>query len=109
MTISRLVASNIFMTFAWYGHLRFKKAPILLVNLVSWGIARFDYLLQVPANRIGHGTFSAASLKTIQKVITRLTFAEFSTLSLKEPPSWNHAAGFCFIGLGAWFIFHKWS
>jgi uncharacterized protein (DUF486 family) len=109
MTIGLLLASNIFMTFAWYGHLRFKEAPILTVILVSWGIAFFEYLLQVPANRIGHGTFSAAELKTIQEVITLLTFAVFSTLYLKEPLSWNHAVGFCFIGLGAWFIFHKWS
>ena len=109
VTIGLLLASNIFMTFAWYGHLRFKAAPLLLVILVSWGIAFFEYLLQVPANRIGHSSFSAAELKTIQEVITLLTFAVFSTLYLKEPLGWNHAAGFGFIALGAWFIFHKWS
>ena len=109
LTIGLLLASNIFMTFAWYGHLRFKEAPILTVILVSWGIALFEYMLQVPANRIGHGTFSAAQLKTIQEVITLITFAVFSTLYLKEPLSWNHALGFAFIALGAWFIFHKWT
>ena len=77
--------------------------------MVSWGIALFEYILMVPANRMGHGTFSADELKTIQEVITLLTFAVFSTLYLKEPLSWNHLAGFAFIGLGAWFIFHKWS
>ena len=109
LTIGLLLASNVFMTFAWYGHLRFKAAPLIVVILVSWGIAFFEYLLQVPANRIGHGTFSAAQLKTIQEVITLLTFAAFSALYLKEPLSWNHAVGFAFIALGAWFIFHKWG
>ncbi len=109
LTIGLLVASNVFMTFAWYGHLRFKAAPLVTVILVSWGIAFFEYVLQVPANRIGHGTFSAAQLKTIQEVITLITFAVFSTLYLKEPLGWNHAIGFCFIALGAWFIFHKWA
>jgi uncharacterized protein (DUF486 family) len=109
VTIGLLIASNVFMTFAWYGHLRFKEAPLPTVIMVSWGIALFEYILMVPANRMGHGTFSAAELKTIQEVITLLTFAVFSTLYLKEPLSWNHLAGFAFIGLGAWFIFHKWS
>lgn len=109
LTVGLLIASNVFMTFAWYGHLRFKSAPLLTVILVSWGIALFEYALQVPANRIGHGTFSAAELKTIQEVITLLTFAIFSTLYLREPLGWNHALGFAFIGLGAWFIFHKWT
>lgn len=108
-TIGLLLASNIFMTFAWYGHLKFKAAPLYLVILVSWGIAFFEYVLQVPANRIGHGTFSAAQLKTIQEVITLIVFAVFSTLYLKEPLGWNHALGFAFIALGAFFIFHKWS
>jgi uncharacterized protein len=109
LTIGLLIASNVFMTFAWYGHLRFKEAPLPAVILISWGIALFEYVLMVPANRIGHGTFSAAELKTIQEVITLLTFAVFSTLYLKEPLGWNHALGFGFIGLGAWFIFHKWA
>ena len=109
LTIGLLLASNIFMTFAWYGHLRFKAAPLYLVILISWGIAFFEYVLQVPANRYGHGTFNAAQLKTIQEVITLSVFAVFSVLYLKEPLGWNHALGFAFIALGAFFIFHKWS
>jgi uncharacterized protein (DUF486 family) len=108
LTILLLIASNVFMTFAWYGHLRFKAAPLAIVIAVSWGIALFEYMLQVPANRIGYGYFSAAQLKTIQEVITLITFAVFSTLYLKEPIGWNHALGFAFIALGAYFIFHKW-
>jgi uncharacterized protein (DUF486 family) len=96
------------MTFAWYGHLRFKAAPLVIVIAVSWGIAFFEYVLQVPANRIGYGYFSAAQLKTIQEVITLITFAVFSTLYLKEPIGWNHAIGFGLIALGAYFIFRKW-
>lgn len=108
-TIGLLLASNIFMTFAWYGHLKFKTAPLVTVILISWGIAFFEYLLQVPANRIGHGHFNAAELKTIQEVITLSVFAVFSVLYLKEPLSWNHLVGFAFIGAGAFFIFHKWA
>jgi hypothetical protein len=109
VTIGLLLLSNIFMTFAWYGHLRFKAAPLLLVILVSWGIAFFEYLLQVPANRIGHGRFSAAELKTIQEVLTLTVFAAFSVLYLREPLTWNHLVGFGFVALGAFFIFHRWS
>ena len=109
VTIGLLLASNLFMTFAWYGHLKFKAAPLYLVILVSWGIAFFEYLLQVPANRIGHGHFSAAELKTIQEVITLVVFAGFSVLYLREPLHWNHLVGFGFIALGAFFIFHKWG
>ena len=108
LTIGLLLASNIFMTFAWYGHLKFKAAPLYAVILISWGIAFFEYLLQVPANRIGHSHFSAAELKTIQEVITLLVFAVFSVFFLKEPLSWNHLVGFAFITCGAFFIFHKW-
>lgn len=108
ITIGLLVMSNIFMTFAWYGHLKFKTAPLLTVIVISWGIAFFEYLLQVPANRIGHGIFSAAELKTIQEVITLVVFAIFSVTFLKEPLSWNHLLGFGCIALGAFFIFHKW-
>jgi len=107
LTIGLLIASNVFMTFAWYGHLKYKAAPLFIVILVSWGIAFFEYLLQVPANRIGHGTFSAAELKTIQEVITLSVFAVFSVLYLKEPLSWNHLIGFSFIAVGAFFIFNK--
>jgi uncharacterized protein (DUF486 family) len=109
LTIGLLLVSNIFMTFAWYGHLKFKDTPLLTVILVSWGIALFEYMLQVPANRIGHGHFSAAELNTIQEVITLSVFAIFSVLYLKEPLAWNHLLGFAFIGLGAFFIFHKWA
>ena len=108
ITIGLLLASNIFMTFAWYGHLKFKTAPLVTVIAISWGIALFEYILQVPANRIGHSHFSAAELKTIQEVITLSVFAVFSVLYLKEPLSWNHAVGFGFIAAGAFFIFHKW-
>lgn len=107
-TIGLLLISNIFMTFAWYGHLKFKSSAIYTVILVSWLIAFFEYCFQVPANRIGHGYFSAAELKTIQEVITLLVFAIFSIFYLNEPLNWNHAVGFLLITLGAFFIFHKW-
>lgn len=109
ITIGLLVASNVFMTVAWYGHLKYKAASLLVVILASWGIALFEYLLQVPANRIGHGYFSAAELKTIQEVITLVVFAVFSVTYLKESLGWNHAVGFALIALGAFFIFHKWA
>lgn len=100
-----LLASNVFMTVAWYGHLKFKSAPLLAVILVSWGIAFFEYCLAVPANRIGHEVYSAAELKTIQEVITLVVFAVFSVVVLKEQLSWNHAIGFALIAAGAFFIF----
>ncbi len=106
-TIGLLIASNLFMTLAWYGHLKYKTSPLWIVIMASWGIAFFEYCLQVPANRYGHGYFSAAELKTIQEVITLLVFAGFSVLYLGEPLTWRHAAGFCLIALGAAFIFHK--
>jgi uncharacterized protein (DUF486 family) len=109
ITIGLLIASNIFMTFAWYGHLKYKSASLVLVILASWLIALPEYALQVPANRIGHGHFSAAELKTMQEVITLTVFAVFSVFYLKEPLTWNHAIGFAFIALGAFFIFHKWG
>ena len=109
VTIGLLVASNLFMTLAWYGHLRFKTAPLLAVILVSWGIAFFEYVLQVPANRIGHGHFSAAQLKTIQEVISLTVFAGFSWLYLGERLGWQHAVGFALICAGAWFVFHDWG
>jgi hypothetical protein len=109
VTIGLLIASNVFMTFAWYGHLKHKSAALVTVILVSWGIAFFEYCLMVPANRIGHGHFSAAELKTIQEVITLVVFAAFSVLYLREPLHWNHALGFAFIAAGAFFIFHKWN
>lgn len=108
-TILLLTISNVFMTFAWYGHLKFKSAPLLTVIFIAWGIALFEYMFQVPANRIGHGYFSAAELKTIQEVLTLSIFAIFSVWYLKEPLHWNHLVGFAFIALGAFFVFHKWG
>lgn len=108
-TIGLLIASNIFMTLAWYGHLKFKTAPLFAVILISWAIAFFEYLLQVPANRIGHGHFSAAELKTIQEVITLTIFGIFSVVYLREPLAWNHLVGFGLIAAGAFFVFHRWG
>ena len=109
LPVLMLFASNVFMTFAWYGHLKFKEVSLPLVILVSWGIAFFEYWLAVPANRWGSAVYSAAQLKTMQEVITLVVFASFSVLYLKEPLGWNHALGFAFIALGAFFIFHKWG
>lgn len=106
-TVGLLFLSNIFMTFAWYGHLKYKMHPLWIVILVSWGIAFFEYCLQVPANRIGHGVFSAAQLKTIQEIITLVVFAGFSVWYLGESFRWNHAVGFVFLVLAAFFIFKK--
>ena len=103
--ILMLVLSNVFMTFAWYGHLKFGSKPMWLVVIVSWGIAFFEYCLAVPANRIGHAVYSAAELKTMQEVITLLVFAVFSVTYLGEKLTMNHAVGFALIMLGAWFIF----
>lgn len=103
-----LTISNIFMTFAWYGHLKFKGTALWVVVLVSWGIAFFEYCFQVPANRIGHEFFSAAQLKTMQEVITLIVFSVFSILYLKEEFKWNYLVGFLFIILAVFFIFKKW-
>jgi uncharacterized protein (DUF486 family) len=100
-----LVLSNLFMTFAWYGHLKFKEHPLWLVILASWGIAFIEYCLAVPANRWGSGVYSVAQLKTMQEVITLTVFAGFSVVYLKEPLGWNHAVGFALIAAGAFFIF----
>ncbi len=100
-----LVVSNVFMTLAWYGHLKFKATPLYIVILASWGIAFFEYCLAVPANRIGHAAYSAAQLKTIQEVITLTVFVGFSALYLKEPVTLNHLIGFALIAAGAFFIF----
>src|ERR1700754_1628845 len=108
LPILMLLASNVFMTLAWYGHLRFKESPLLLVILVSWGIALFEYFMAVPANRWGNAVYTTAQLKTMQEVITLLVFAGFSVLYLKEPLAWNYAVGFALIAAGAFFVFHKW-
>jgi uncharacterized protein len=107
-TIILLGISNIFMTFAWYGHLKYKSAPLFTVILVSWLIAFFEYCFQVPANRIGHGTFSAAQLKTIQEVITLVVFCVFSVVYLKEDLRWNYVVGFMLMIAAVFFIFKKW-
>lgn len=107
-TILLLTASNIFMTFAWYGHLRFREVPLFPTILISWGIAFFEYCLMVPANRYGYGQFTAVQLKTIQEVITLVVFVAFSTLYLKEAVRWNHLLGFVLIALAVWVIFRQW-
>ena len=96
------------MTFAWYGHLRFKSSALWIVILVSWGIAFVEYCFQVPANRIGHEFFDAAQLKTIQEIITLVVFCVFSVFYLKENLKWNYLVGFAFIILAAFFVFKKW-
>lgn len=106
LPILLLLASNVFMTLAWYGHLSYKSKPLMLVILVSWAIAFVEYCLAVPANRIGHAIYSAAELKTIQEVITLIVFVGFSFLYLKEPLGWNHAVGFTLIAAGAGFVFY---
>lgn len=100
-----LLISNIFMTFAWYGHLKFRSSALWIVILASWGIALFEYCFQVPANRIGYGVYNAAQLKTIQEVITLIVFSFFSVFYLKEQFKWNYLVGFCFIILAVFFIF----
>ena len=108
MPIFLLLISNIFMTFAWYGHLKFKSSALWIVVLVSWGIALFEYCFQVPANRMGYGVYNAAQLKTIQEVITLIVFSFFSVFYLKEQFKWNYLVGFCFIIFAVFFIFKKW-
>jgi uncharacterized protein (DUF486 family) len=108
-TILLLIASNVFMTFAWYGHLKYRHASMLTAIVVSWGIAFFEYCLQVPANRIGHDAgFVTAELKTIQEVITLAVFAVVSIFYLHEPLRWNTIVGFALIGAGAACVFKPW-
>jgi uncharacterized protein (DUF486 family) len=102
-----LVASNVFMTVAWYGHLKFKSTPLMLAILASWGIAFIEYCLAVPANRIGSAVYTTAQLKTMQEVITLVVFAGFSVIYLKEPLGLNHVAGFALIAAGAALVFHR--
>jgi uncharacterized protein len=105
LPILLLIGSNVFMTLAWYGHLRFKETPLFGVILASWGIAFVEYCLAVPANRFGSAVYTTAQLKTIQEIITLLVFAAFSILYLKEPITWNYAIGFVLVAAGAFFIF----
>ena len=105
LPIVMLIASNVFMTVAWYGHLKFPHAAMWVVVMASWGIALFEYWLAVPANRIGYGTYTAAELKTIQEVISLTVFVAFAVFVLGEKLTWNHAVGFGLIFVGAFFIF----
>ncbi|MEO6689049.1 MAG: DMT family protein [Dokdonella sp.] len=107
LPILLLIGSNVFMTFAWYGHLKFTDRPLWIVILVSWGIAFFEYCLQVPANRYGYGTFNAAQLKAIQEIITLTVFVAFSVFYLGSAIRWNHLVGFALIVVAAFFIFHE--
>jgi len=100
-----LIGSNVFMTLAWYGHLRFKEVPLGWVIAAAWAIAFVEYCMAVPANRWGNAVYTTAQLKTIQEVVTLLVFAGFSMLYLKEPMTWNYLVGFTFIALGAFFVF----
>ncbi len=105
LPILLLIGSNVFMTFAWYGHLKYATSPLWIAVIFSWGIAFFEYWLAVPANRIGHEVYSAAQLKTIQEVITLTVFVVFSVFYLKESITWNHVLGFTLICGGAALIF----
>jgi len=109
-TIVLLLCSNVFMTIAWYGHLRHQGVALWKVVLISWGIAFFEYCLMVPANRIGASKegFNAFQLKTIQEIITLTVFCFFAVWYLKEPLKWNYLVGFGFLILAAVFIFRKW-
>jgi uncharacterized protein (DUF486 family) len=104
-----LVISNVFMTFAWYGQLKFPDRPLWIVVLVSWGIAFVEYCFAVPANRIGYTVYSAAQLKTMQEIITLLVFAGFSVMYLNEAIRWNHAAAFACLVLAGYFAFSRWD
>ncbi len=107
-TIFLLVISNVFMTFAWYGHLKYRTSPLWMAIMASWSIAFFEYCFQVPANRIGYGRFNGAELKTMQEVITLVIFLGFSVLYLKEELRWNYMVGFALIIAAVFFVFHKW-
>jgi uncharacterized protein (DUF486 family) len=108
-TIGLLLVSNIFMTFAWYGHLKYRASPLWIAILASWGIAFFEYCFQVPANRIGSYEFTTAQLKTIQEVITLAVFCGFSVFYLKESLKWNYLVGFAFMVGAVFFVFKKWA
>ena len=107
ITVFLLVLSNIFMTVAWYGHLKYTGFPLWTVIIVSWLIAFPEYCFQVPANRLGYGQFSGVELKTIQEIISLTVFSVFSVLYLNEQFRWNYLVGFGFLVVGAFFIFKK--
>jgi hypothetical protein len=106
LPILLLICSNVFMTFAWYGHLKYKSVPLVTVVLISWGIAFVEYCFAVPANRLGSAVYSPAELKTLQEVITLIVFAGFTALYFNEPLSWVQGVGFLLIALGAVLVFH---
>ena len=105
LTIVLLLISNIFMTVAWYGHLRFRSTPLWEVILISWLIAFMEYCFQVPANRIGSYEFSAAQLKVIQEVITLIVFGVFSVVYLKQQFQWNYVVAFALMVGAVFFVF----
>jgi hypothetical protein len=107
LPILLLLASNVFMTFAWYGHLKYRSSPLLLAILVSWGIAFFEYTLMVPANRLGSAVYSVVQLKTIQEILTLVVFAGFSYWYLDQPLKWNHYAAFALIVGAAFLMFYE--
>ena len=107
LPILLLLGSNVFMTFAWYGHLKYKSSPLLVVILASWGVAFFEYLLMVPANRLGSQVYSVVQLKTIQEIITLVVFAGFSVWYLGQPLKWNHYAAFALIVGAAFLMFYE--
>ena len=109
LPIVLLTISNIFMTFAWYGHLKFKSTNIFVVIVISWGIAFFEYCFQVPANRMGHNFFTAPQLKIMQEVISISVFCIFSILYLKENLKWNYVVGLALIFLAVFFVFKRWD
>jgi uncharacterized protein len=107
LPILLLLGSNIFMTFAWYGHLKYKASPLWLVIVASWGIAFFEYTLMVPANRLGSSVYSVVQLKTIQEILTLVVFAGFSAWYLGQPLKWNHYAAFALIVGAAFLMFYE--
>lgn len=102
-----LLGSNIFMTFAWYGHLKYKSSPLIVAILASWGIAFFEYTLMVPANRLGSSVYTVVQLKTIQEILTLVVFAGFSAWYLGQPLKWNHYAAFALIVGAAFLMFYE--
>ena len=107
-TVLLLIVSNIFMTFAWYGHLKYRSTPLFKVIVISWLIAFMEYCFQVPANRIGSYEFTTAQLKTIQEVITLTVFSIFSVAYLREQLRWNYLVGFGMMVAAVFVIFKKW-